>query len=100
MLRGSQCVGGKALVRSVFQDVRLESGVELILTMQQDEAETARGLEPASSRSRLTAWLASHGSCCRAPWVLFVNPGLTRLMAPGNHPINAFEGETERETTS
>lgn len=95
--RGSRCVGGKALVRSVFQDVRLEVGLALASTMPQEEAEgEPRGLEPAS------AWVSAvhTSSCCSAPWVLSENPGLTGFVAPGDPRTNAFEGKTERETTS
>lgn len=44
---GSQCVGGKALVRRVFQDIGLEAGVALTLAMQREEAAREPwGLEP------------------------------------------------------
>lgn len=95
--RGSRCVGGKALVRSVFQDIRLEVGLALASTMPQEEAEgEPRGLEPAS------AWVSAvhTSSCCSAPWVLSENPGLTGFVAPGDPRTNAFEGKTERETAS
>lgn len=85
------------MVRSVFQDIRLEAGVALASTMPQEEAEgEPRGLEPAS------AWVSAvhTSSCCSAPWVLSENPGLTGFVAPGDPRTNAFEGKTERETTS
>lgn len=85
------------MVRSVFQDIRLEAGVALASTMPQEEAEgEPRGLEPAS------AWVSAvhTSSCCSAPWVLSENPGLTGFVAPGDPRTNAFEGKTERETAS
>lgn len=43
-------MGGKALVRRVFQDIGLEAGVALTLAMQREEAAREPwGLEPASS---------------------------------------------------
>lgn len=85
------------MVRSVFQDIRLEAGLALASTMPQEEAEgEPRGLEPAS------AWVSAvhTSSCCSAPWVLSENPGLTGFVAPGDPCTNAFEGKTERETAS